>query len=128
MISMTCQDTKLALMMTSNMLHERFHRSTGISFSSIYPGSSAISTQRTRWKTSGGEKPCLFLLSLEVSSMLLFGKAWKQIRMFHFYRMIGGHIASDKTLIEPSGCIAESPLFREKRPWFRLVAGGYGSH
>lgn len=33
------QDTKLALMMTSNMLHERFHRSTGIAFSSIYPGS-----------------------------------------------------------------------------------------
>ena len=32
------QDTKLALMMTSNMLHERFHRSTGIAFSSIYPG------------------------------------------------------------------------------------------
>jgi len=48
------KDTKLALMMTSNMLHERFHRSTGIAFSSIYPG-----------------------------------------------------------------CIAESPLFREKRPWFR---------
>ena len=48
------KDTKLALMMTSNMLHERFHRSTGIAFSSIYPG-----------------------------------------------------------------CIAETPLFREKRPWFR---------
>jgi len=48
------KDTKLALMMTSNMLHERFHRSTGIAFSSIYPG-----------------------------------------------------------------CIAESPLFREKQPWFR---------
>mmetsp|Transcript_13619 Transcript_13619/g.15578 ORF Transcript_13619/g.15578 Transcript_13619/m.15578 type:complete len:731 (+) Transcript_13619:112-2304(+) len=48
------KDTKLALMMTSNMLHERFHRSTDIAFSSIYPG-----------------------------------------------------------------CIAESPLFREKRPWFR---------
>merc|ERR1719440_723110 len=48
------KDTKLALMMSSNMLHERFHRSTGIAFSSIYPG-----------------------------------------------------------------CIAESPLFREKRPWFR---------
>jgi len=54
--------------MTSNMLHERFHRSTGIAFSSIYPG-----------------------------------------------------------------CIAESPLFREKRPWFRkyfpifmkYVTGGY---
>mmetsp|Transcript_33219 Transcript_33219/g.65482 ORF Transcript_33219/g.65482 Transcript_33219/m.65482 type:complete len:713 (+) Transcript_33219:41-2179(+) len=62
------KDTKLALMMTSNMLHERFHRSTGIAFSSIYPG-----------------------------------------------------------------CIAESPLFREKRPWFRkyfpifmkYVTGGF---
>jgi hypothetical protein len=48
------KDTKLALMMTSNMLHERFHKSTGIAFSSIYPG-----------------------------------------------------------------CIAETPLFREKRAWFR---------
>jgi protochlorophyllide reductase len=48
------KDTKLALMMTSNMLHDRFHRSTDIAFSSIYPG-----------------------------------------------------------------CIAESPLFREKRAWFR---------
>jgi len=48
------KDTKLALMMTSNMLHDRYHRSTDIAFSSIYPG-----------------------------------------------------------------CIAESPLFREKRPWFR---------
>jgi len=62
------KDTKLALMMTSNMLHERFHRSTGIAFSSIYPG-----------------------------------------------------------------CIAESPLFREKRAWFRkyfpifmkYVTGGF---
>ncbi|CAJ1350638.1 unnamed protein product [Effrenium voratum] len=62
------KDTKLALMMTTNMLHERFHRSTGISFSSIYPG-----------------------------------------------------------------CIAETPLFREKRPWFRkyfpvfmkYITGGY---
>lgn len=48
------KDTKLALMMTSNMLHERYHRSTDVAFSSIYPG-----------------------------------------------------------------CIAESPLFREKRAWFR---------
>ena len=40
-ISSDPQDTKLALMMTSNMLHERFHRSTGISFSSIYPGAAA---------------------------------------------------------------------------------------
>jgi protochlorophyllide reductase len=48
------KDTKLALMMLSNELHDRYHRQTGISFSSIYPG-----------------------------------------------------------------CIAASPLFREKRPWFR---------
>lgn len=48
------KDTKMCLMMMSNMLHEKYHRATGISFSSIYPG-----------------------------------------------------------------CIAESPLFREKRPWFR---------
>jgi len=62
------KDTKLCLMMFSNMLHERYHRSTGIAFSSIYPG-----------------------------------------------------------------CIAESPLFREKRPWFRkyfpvfmkYVTGGF---
>mmetsp|Transcript_11663 Transcript_11663/g.32477 ORF Transcript_11663/g.32477 Transcript_11663/m.32477 type:complete len:708 (+) Transcript_11663:129-2252(+) len=50
------KDTKLACMMTCNMLHERFHRSTGIAFSSVYPG-----------------------------------------------------------------CIAETPLFREKRPWFRQL-------
>jgi len=64
------KDTKLALMMFSNMLHERYHRATGIAFSSIYPG-----------------------------------------------------------------CIAESPLFREKRPWFRkyfpvfmkYITGGYVS-
>ena len=48
------KDSKLVLMMTANMLHDRYHKATGISFSSIYPG-----------------------------------------------------------------CIAESPLFREKRPWFR---------
>eukprot|EP00607_Mallomonas_marina_P010310 CAMPEP_0182418372 /NCGR_PEP_ID=MMETSP1167-20130531/2823_1 /TAXON_ID=2988 /ORGANISM="Mallomonas Sp, Strain CCMP3275" /LENGTH=443 /DNA_ID=CAMNT_0024592555 /DNA_START=68 /DNA_END=1399 /DNA_ORIENTATION=+ len=48
------KDSKLALMMTTNELHDRYHKSTGISFSSIYPG-----------------------------------------------------------------CIAASPLFREKRPWFR---------
>lgn len=48
------KDTKLCLMMLSNMLHAKYHRQTGIAFSSIYPG-----------------------------------------------------------------CIAESPLFREKRPWFR---------
>uniref|UniRef100_A0A7S2C0R5 protochlorophyllide reductase n=1 Tax=Haptolina brevifila TaxID=156173 RepID=A0A7S2C0R5_9EUKA len=48
------KDSKLCLMMTSNLLHDRYHKQTGIAFSSIYPG-----------------------------------------------------------------CIAESPLFREKRPWFR---------
>jgi len=48
------KDSKLCLMMTSNMLHDKYHRQTGIAFSSIYPG-----------------------------------------------------------------CIAESPLFREKRAWFR---------
>jgi len=48
------KDSKLCLMMTSNLLHDRYYKQTGIAFSSIYPG-----------------------------------------------------------------CIAESPLFREKRPWFR---------
>jgi len=33
------KDSKLAIMMTSNELHARYHKSTGISFSSIYPGS-----------------------------------------------------------------------------------------
>jgi protochlorophyllide reductase len=64
------KDSKLAIMMTSNALHERYHRSTGITFSSIYPG-----------------------------------------------------------------CIAESPLFREKKPWFRkyfpmfmkYITGGFVS-
>jgi hypothetical protein len=48
------KDSKLCLMMTSNLLHDMYHKQTGIAFSSIYPG-----------------------------------------------------------------CIAESPLFREKRLWFR---------
>ena len=48
------KDSKLCLMMLSNMLHDKYHKQTGIAFSSIYPG-----------------------------------------------------------------CIAESPLFREKRAWFR---------
>ncbi|KAG8461206.1 hypothetical protein KFE25_002395 [Diacronema lutheri] len=48
------KDSKLCLMMLSNTLHDKYHKQTGIAFSSIYPG-----------------------------------------------------------------CIAESPLFREKRPWFR---------
>lgn len=62
------KDTKLCLMMLSNELHEKYHRQTGIAFSSIYPG-----------------------------------------------------------------CLADSPLFREKRPWFRkyfpvfmkYITGGY---
>jgi len=62
------KDSKLALMMTSNFLHSKFHKSHGVSFSSIYPG-----------------------------------------------------------------CIAETPLFREKRAWFRkyfpifmkYITGGY---
>ena len=32
------KDSKLAIMMFANMLHEKYHRGTGISFSSIYPG------------------------------------------------------------------------------------------
>jgi light-dependent protochlorophyllide reductase len=48
------KDSKLCLMMMANFLHTKYHKLTGISFSSMYPG-----------------------------------------------------------------CIAESPLFREKRPWFR---------
>jgi len=63
-------DSKLALMMLSNLLHDKYHRQTRVAFSSIYPG-----------------------------------------------------------------CIAESPLFREKRPWFRkyfpvfmkYVTGGFVS-
>ena len=31
------KDSKLALMMTSNLLHDKYHRQTGIAFSSIYP-------------------------------------------------------------------------------------------
>ena len=62
------KDSKLALMMLSNILHAKYHKQTGIAFSSIYPG-----------------------------------------------------------------CIAESPLFREKRPWFRkyfpifmkFITGGF---
>jgi len=62
------KDSKLCLMMTSNLLHDKYHKQTGIAFSSIYPG-----------------------------------------------------------------CIAESPLFREKRAWFRkyfpifmkFITGGF---
>jgi len=64
------KDSKLCLMMTSNILHDKYHKQTGISFSSIYPG-----------------------------------------------------------------CLAESPLFREKREWFRrffpifmkYITGGFVS-
>lgn len=64
------KDSKLCLMMMSNVLHAKYHKLTGISFSSIYPG-----------------------------------------------------------------CIAESPLFREKRKWFRkyfpifmkFITGGFVS-
>ena len=64
------KDSKLAIMMSANLLHEKFNKMTGISFSSIYPG-----------------------------------------------------------------CIAESPLFREKPAWFRkyfpifmkYITGGYVS-
>lgn len=64
------KDSKLCLMMTSNTLHDKYHKQTGIAFSSIYPG-----------------------------------------------------------------CLAESPLFREKRPWFRknfpifmkYITGGFVS-
>lgn len=66
------KDSKLCLMMMSNFLHTKYHKLTGISFSSMYPG-----------------------------------------------------------------CIAESPLFREKREWFRtyfpifmkFITGGFvGEH
>ena len=64
------KDSKLCLMMLSNILHAKYHKLTGITFSSIYPG-----------------------------------------------------------------CIAESPLFREKRKWFRkyfpifmkFITGGFVS-
>lgn len=64
------KDSKLCNMMLANALHDRYHRQTGISFSSVYPG-----------------------------------------------------------------CIAESPLFREKREWFRkyfpifmkYITGGFVS-
>lgn len=64
------KDSKLCLMMMSNVLHAKYHKLTGIAFSSIYPG-----------------------------------------------------------------CIAESPLFREKRKWFRkyfpvfmkYITGGFVS-
>ncbi|KAL7570308.1 hypothetical protein ACA910_017157 [Epithemia clementina (nom. ined.)] len=66
------KDSKLCLMMMANLLHTKYHKLTGISFSSMYPG-----------------------------------------------------------------CIAESPLFREKREWFRtyfpifmkFITGGFvGEH
>jgi protochlorophyllide reductase len=37
------KDSKLMIMMMSNILHEKYHRATGISFSSIYPGCIAAS-------------------------------------------------------------------------------------
>jgi len=64
------KDSKLCLMMMANFLHTKYYKTTGVAFSSIYPG-----------------------------------------------------------------CIAESPLFREKRPWFRkyfpifmkFITGGFVS-
>jgi NAD(P)-dependent dehydrogenase (short-subunit alcohol dehydrogenase family) len=32
------KDSKLCLMMTSNLLHDKYNKQTGIAFSSIYPG------------------------------------------------------------------------------------------
>jgi protochlorophyllide reductase len=32
------KDSKMCIMMTSNLLHQRYNRATGIAFSSIYPG------------------------------------------------------------------------------------------
>lgn len=32
------KDSKLCLMMTSNLLHDKYYKQTGIAFSSIYPG------------------------------------------------------------------------------------------
>ena len=73
------KDSKLCLMMTSNMLHERYHKQTGISFSSIYPG---CASRRAH---------------------LLPPWPWRDAPAF----------------APAQRCIAESPLFREKREWFR---------
>ena len=47
------KDTKLCLMMTANMLHEKYNRATGVSFSSIYPGKQQSNTLK---------KNCIFYL------------------------------------------------------------------
>ena len=36
------KDSKLCLMMMSNLLHNKYYKQTGIAFSSIYPGWAAI--------------------------------------------------------------------------------------
>ena len=41
------KDSKLCLMMLSNLLHDRYAKQTGISFSSIYPVSSRSSCSGT---------------------------------------------------------------------------------
>jgi light-dependent protochlorophyllide reductase len=46
------KDTKLAMMMLSNLLHERYHRSSEISFSSVYPGcleTSPLFKEKREW-------------------------------------------------------------------------------
>ena len=57
------KDSKLCLMMTSNMLHDKYHKQTGIAFSSIYPGciaESPLFREKRQWcarRPAGREAP-----------------------------------------------------------------------
>jgi protochlorophyllide reductase len=64
------KDSKLCLMMLSNLLHEKYHRQTGIAFSSIYPGciaESPLFREKVRErkfekrKETGGKRTCYTL-------------------------------------------------------------------
>ena len=50
------KDSKLCLMMTSNTLHDKYHKQTGIAFSSIYPGSPPIPEAGSRGDGARGQQ------------------------------------------------------------------------
>ena len=87
------KDSKLCLMMLSNLLHDRYAKQTGISFSSIYPVSSSkrsgSRTQRTlaiaQSTNHAGGAPLAALFQLFTSSTSLTSHP-SQPSYFSFYR------------------------------------------
>ncbi|CAM9090836.1 unnamed protein product [Chrysoparadoxa australica] len=94
------KDAKMMNMMTVNELHRRFHQSTGITFSSMYPGCIAETALFREKRTWYGRNALLFVA-------LLFVAFWRLSSLFPVFMkyVTGGYVGQQEAGERLAQCV-----------------------